>query len=316
MKKKVCMIVLAIFVLSTAPNTTKAWNNDKISGYGTADNPAYGTHDWIAEEAYNLLPTTTKGWLTDNLAVFLWGTSAPDLPGASYQGVGGYGDSYSHHNYYNPDGTFVSGEDDASTRAQEEYNKALTELNIGNLDLAAYCAGAMAHYIADLSVWGHVMQGEVIHSRFESDVEGTIIADYFNDDIVHHRSNTFTITFDGTLEDISAFEAAKELGWNTYNDDGDPFTANWMDTHYPGGTSAWYGQADSWPESEFKVRVSESINLAVNYIAAVLNKLTLETGIVAEGDFLILTFSSIFIVVVITIVVVKRSNNRRSSSIE
>ncbi|MFX0162332.1 MAG: zinc dependent phospholipase C family protein [Candidatus Hodarchaeota archaeon] len=321
MKKTVFIIVFTSLFLLVSIQPSVSWNNDHITGWGTADNPGYGTHDWIAEEAYRLLPTATRGWLTDNLAVFLWGTSAPDNLGGSYEGVGGYQDTGKHHNYYNIDGTFVTDEDDASTRAQEEYDKAFAELQNDNLDLAAYYAGAMTHYIADMAVWGHVMTGEVIHSYFEDDVEGTIIADYFNASASDRTSNTFTITFDGTLEDISAYNAAKEMGWDTFNDSGGTHNYQWMDSNYPGltdgnpGSDAWYGQADTWPEGEFKDRVTESINLAVNYIAAVLNKLTTESG-VSEGDFLTLSFISVFTVMIIAIVVITRSRNRRGDSIE
>ena len=36
------------------------------------------THDWIAQHALDYLPANEKQYITDNLAVYLYGTELPD----------------------------------------------------------------------------------------------------------------------------------------------------------------------------------------------------------------------------------------------
>lgn len=72
--------------------------------------------------------------------------------------------------------------------------------------------------------------------------------------------------FDGNLDKISAYDAAKRLAYDTTFDiDGGGLTAVWMDLNY------------NWGNPIFQKRVGESLNLAVNYIADVLHTLYLQS---------------------------------------
>jgi hypothetical protein len=251
--------ILVLFGALRVGNSAAAWSN---GGYSSdPNNPDYGTHDWIAEHAMNLLPANESGWLSSNKAAFLYGTEAPDNSGASFQGRSGYGDTANHHNYYS--GSTCT-DDSASQRASEEYQKALACLNNGSYAPAAWFAGAMAHYLGDMSVWAHVMKNESHHSDYENQVDS--VTDSYS-------KNPFTVSSDGTLETVSAYNAATSLGLNTFNDGGSNYTALWMNSSFQ---DSWSKVSD-W-STQYKARTAESISLAVNIIAAVLHTLTVEAG--------------------------------------
>jgi hypothetical protein len=214
----------------------------------------------------NLLPSNESGWLTQNRTAYLYGTEAPDNSGASFQGRKGYGDqSTKHHNYYS--GTTCT-DDSASDRASEEYAKALACLKNGSYAIAAWYAGAMAHYISDVSAWPHVLSNEsgTAHSDYEDQVNAVTKS---------YGMNTFTISFDGSLETMSAYDGAKSVGLDTYLDGGQPYNAVWMNDHFLG---SWSSVNDWSSNPHFKPKVSESISLAVNTVADVLHTLIVESG--------------------------------------
>jgi hypothetical protein len=251
--------ILVLFGALRVGNSAAAWSN---GGYSSdPNNPDYGTHDWIAEHAMNLLPANESGWLSSNKAAFLYGTEAPDNSGASFQGRSGYGDTANHHNYYS--GSTCT-DDSASQRASQEYQKALACLNNGSYAPAAWFAGALTHYIADMSVWAHVMKNEAHHSEYEDQVNSVTNS---------YSKNTFTVTSDGTLETVSAYDAATSLGLNSFNDGGSTYTALWMNSSFQ---DSWSKVSD-W-STQYKARTAESINLAVNIIAAILHTLTVEAN--------------------------------------
>jgi len=95
------------------------------------------------------------------------------------------------------------------------------------------------------------------------------------------------LSFDGSLEKISAYDAAKKLAYDTtFDADGD-LTSVWMDQNY------------DWINPTFKNRVGESLNLAVNYLAAVLHTLSFDAAQTADDQ----RMSYIEGLVVITMVV-------------
>ncbi len=249
-KHLLTLLFLVLFSSSAFIPTVFAWGN---GGYSAdPSNPDYGTHDWIAQHAKNWLPAVERKWIDDNLNYFLYGTEYPDNSGASYGTTSGYGDTTKHHNYYDSSGSVT--DYSAANRAKAEYDKALAELKAGRNVTAAIYAGSMAHYIADVAVFGHVMTGETHHSDYENYV-GTRTASYS-----YGVFETYLV-FDGNLENISAYDASINLGRNTFNDGGGTYTAAWMDTNY------------DWSSSAFKNRCGESLNLATNYVADVLHVL-------------------------------------------
>ena len=264
--KKIILIafVSALLLMLTVVCSSEvlAWSN---GGYSDdPSNPDYGTHDWIAEHALDWLPEEEKRYIVDNLAAYLYGTELPDN-GVAPDGIG---DTKKHHIYYWFNGSL---QDDASAvRASEEYNNTLNFLRLGDLAKASKTAGIMSHYIVDVAVFGHVMGagtdwgGEEHHSAYET--------------YVNRRTSSYDaefnvyLSFDGKLDLVSAYDAAKELAFDTTFDvDGD-LTCVWMDQNY------------NWSDPVFKNRCGESLNLAVNYLTDVLHTLYSEAASVHNID--------------------------------
>jgi len=192
-----------------------------------------------------------KDYIVDNLAIYLYGTELPDNAGAP----DGIGDTVLHHIYF---WSNESIQDDASAiRAEEEYNNALGYMISGNVEMSAKILGIMSHYIVDVGVFGHVMGSgtdwgsEVHHSDYETYVQERTNSYY-------GEFNTY-LAFDGSLDTISAYDAACALAYDTTFDlDGD-LTCVWMDENY------------DWSNPTFQDRCGESLNLAVNFLADVLH---------------------------------------------
>jgi hypothetical protein len=237
------------------------WSNG-----GYSDNPAlpkFGTHDWIAQHALDW-QSPVQGMPALPLTEFLYGTELPDNGGAS----DGIGDTSKHHIYFFANALV---QDDASAqRAQQEQNNAVSLFKAGDLAGAAKRLGMMTHYISDVGVFGHVMSSvtdwgaETHHSDYE---------DYVND-----RTNTYTsefssfLTFDGNLENISAYDATVMLANDTTFDAGGAQTCVWMDHNY------------DWADPVFRNRCGESLNLATNLVADVLHTSFVEMASVQSSS--------------------------------
>jgi len=168
-----------------------------------------------------------------------------------------------HHFYFNSAKAVV--DDVGAVRASQVYIQVLNFLESGDLANGVKYAGAMTHYIADLAVFGHVMGSgtdwgaEKHHSDYE---------DYVNAQTSTYDSAFISyLVFDGQLETLSAYDAAKNLAYDmTFDSSGKGLTCIWMDQNY------------DWSNPTFKNRCCESLNLAVNYLADVLHTLWLEAG--------------------------------------
>ena len=268
MRKTFCLISAIILMASALfiPGCALAWSN---GGY-SADkaNPDYGTHDWIAQHALSLLPQKERQYLDDNLATYLLGTEWPDNP----EKPEGYGDTTKHHVYYYANGTL---QDNASAkRAGEEYQKALGALRAHDLANASRFAGAMSHYIDDMAVFAHVMGkytdwgAETHHSDYE---------DWVNSKTKTYNSSDFSITPDGTLNNITAYQAALELAYDSTFDISGDKDCLWMDAN-PVDDDENPTRAYDTDSQAFKDRVSQSLNLAVNKLADVLHSLAWEAS--------------------------------------
>ncbi len=230
-----------------------AWSNGGYSG--DPANPGYGTHDWIAQHALDWLPQSEKQFFTDNLASYLYGTELPD----NAQAPGGVGDTAKHHVYFYASGSLQ--DDAAAVRAREEYVNAKQAFNASNSSDAAVHLGLVAHYVADVAVFGHVMGAatawgsEVHHSDYEEYVLGR----------TRNYTSDFTsyLVFDGNLNATLPYDAALAVARDT------TFSANgncmWMDQHY------------SWSNSAFKSRMGESLNLAANAVADTMHTFYVQT---------------------------------------
>jgi hypothetical protein len=242
--------ILAVALLLGVSPGTWAWGN---GGYSAdPSNPDYGIHDWIADKALDMQVLDTTFLKTTYHAEYLYGTEWPD-------NSGNIGDTFSHHVYYYD--TRAVQEDDSATRAQAMYDQALAYLRSSDFRNAAYYFGAMTHYIADVGVFGHTMGagtdwGEEVHHT--SDYEP-----WFNSHI-----GSFGTPTGISLLDSSAYDATLGLAY-TITFGLDPIKNNtWMDAHY------------DWLDPVFKSSALASLNESVEAVAAALNQLLTESGLV------------------------------------
>lgn len=258
--KLLSALVLLLLFSPVFTARTHGWSN---GGYSSdPSQPDYGTHDWIAQHALDWLPPDEKAYLENNLAAYLYGTELPDNGLAS----DGIGDTTKHHVYYFSDETVQ--DDSSAMRASEEYDLALSYLEASDFVDAAKHVGIMAHYIVDLTVFGHVMGSgttwgtEHHHSDYESYVNTR--TNSYEDDF-----NSY-LTSPGDLTILTAYDAAMNLAYDTTFDVDGGFTCVWMDQNY------------DWNNSSFKDRCGESLNLAVTLLANVIHTLylnqTTDTG--------------------------------------
>lgn len=168
------VIVMAAVLIVAAP--AAAWKNgpphNKMTNNG-ADclDPPYSTHDWIAEHALMLLPEAERRWIEPYRRLYRIGTEAPDFdlihpacgtPNPGYRDTG----KGRHDLRWSDDLARVT-YDHPARRAQEEYDKAAEAFRAGRPGDAAYYLGAVAHYVGDLSQYGHTMKGERHHHDYE-----------------------------------------------------------------------------------------------------------------------------------------------------
>jgi len=250
------LIMLSILIfIPIFSAESQAWNNGDPGDiyYGER----FGSHDWIALKANQFLPVANQSWLNAYMQIYLRGTAAPDNSSESYNGLTGYGDKSNHHNYYNSTGHTT--EDDAAVRAQEEYNKALNAIQNKKYDEAAWYAGCMTHYIADVAVWGHVMDNETVHSNYENSA---------NTRMDEPTEDYFQPTFDGTYDTITAHQACVDVGWESYRGDASwDYNCNWMDANYHAFTG-------DHPDDDFENRAEHMIELCINKITDLLYSLS------------------------------------------
>jgi hypothetical protein len=223
------LLCLCLLIL---PVPVWGWSNGGCSA--NPEEPDYGTHDWIAQHALDWLPSNEKQYLTDNLAVYLYGTELPD----NNQASDGIGDTTKHHIYYSSMGNCT---DDASAkRANAEYAAALSALKAHDYVLAAKTAGILTHYIADMAVFGHVMGAstawgaEVHHSDYET--------------YINTRTSTYAgsfdsfLSYDGNLTTLSAYDAAVNIAYNTTFGGSGQLSCVWMDSNYNWSNSTFSGR--------------------------------------------------------------------------
>jgi hypothetical protein len=249
-------IIVLILLSPLFTAQTAGWSNGGYSANPAT--PDYGTHDWVAEHALDWLPTQEKQLILDNKAVYLYGTELPD----NGQAADGIGDITKHHVYYRADGSVQ--DDAAAVRARDEYTKAVNAFNAGNRSGAAKELGIVAHYVADMAVYAHVMgastawNAEQHHSDYE--------------DYVDTRTNSYQdtfnsyLSFDGNLTTKTAYDVVLALAHDSTFDDSGNLTCVWMDTNY------------NWSNPTFANRAGESLNLAVNAVTDVLHTFYTQTA--------------------------------------
>jgi hypothetical protein len=242
------------------PAFAGAWSNDQPGNARTdlpeeCDDPPYSTHDWIADRALGMLPVNEGAWLVPLRAIYLIGTEAPDNSSILTEcdvPHSGYGDTGLGHSVdWNDDHTGWAlrdtGElqDRAAVRAQEEYNKTIIAFEQGNHSEAAFYLGAMAHYVGDVSQYGHSGPGDDHHPDYESWVSSRSEPD---DDV------------------FTGFLTATPLGRRT------PYTAVRRIskiTSAGGGAILSFAYEHRQGNDEYLASIGHSLNLAVNELADV-----------------------------------------------
>jgi hypothetical protein len=248
-----------VFATLAAVPWLLAWNNGGATNQEEeCSNPPYATHDWIAEHALMLLPEDERAWLMPHKVLYLLGTEAPDNKTIPIECGGphrGYDDRLSGHSVeWKADFLdFVEKKNRAARRAQAEYDKAAKAFKEGNAAHAAFYLGAMAHYIGDVSQYGHSVPFETKkhHKGYEDWVESKTKA--FN-------GGTFEsfIEADG-FEPRKAFTAVKRVSKATADGQGKILHAGAMEQRFD-----TKGQ-------EYVDSVGHSLNLGVNELADVLH---------------------------------------------
>jgi hypothetical protein len=266
---KFCLSLLLTLLLTVSAS---GWSNGGKSNKITS--PKFGTHDWIAYEAYRLAKDDANlNWIKNNLNAFFLGTEAPDTSAfvSSFTTEGGYSDATQCHCVlYDDDLEVVKNR--ASIRAQQEFERAREALQNGNKKKAAFHAGAMAHYIGDLSQFMHIMgsgsrwgsEDQSLHSRYEEVIELTINATTRKSSLL----SAFIVEVDVPGDDAEeiALSVAKfvDTGGGTIR------TTGWMyekwEIHYANGEAK---PASGW-NSKFLEQTRRNVNMSINGIAELL----------------------------------------------
>lgn len=254
-------ILRSTFLTAILCSTLHAWTNGP-SGNASTNQPEecgsipYSTHDWVAEHALEMLPDEEKAWLLPHRAMYLLGTEAPDnddIPQECGAPHSGYDDRRLGHSVEWSEDWSDLVNDRAAVRAQEEYDKAVTAYRAGDHAAAAFYLGAMAHYIGDVTQYGHSVPFENNHSNYES--------------WVSRRTDSF---------EEGHFESYLELGRLVRRT---PYTAvKWTSKATAGGRGhilwatrmdALYAEKDT--STAYVRSIGHSLNYGVNQLADVLH---------------------------------------------
>jgi hypothetical protein len=119
-------------------------------------------HDWIAFKGFVL--AGRPAFIKNNLNRYFIGTEAPDNGFKPPNADGGYNDaSACHCILFDEEGNVTR--ERGELRVRQEFDKALQALADGDLRLAAFYAGALAHYMGDLGQFYHIMGASRIGAR-------------------------------------------------------------------------------------------------------------------------------------------------------
>ncbi|MBN2846885.1 MAG: hypothetical protein JXP72_00330, partial [Coriobacteriia bacterium] len=144
---------LALTLTLLIPTTALAWSN------GPDDGAGYGTHDWVLDEALDLV---SAPWVDRDVALST--THWPDM-------VYGSGDVMNH--VFKPDGDGRGGPQTVADR----YYDLVTAYKAGDYAEASRQLGLLSHYFSDLAVVYHVQttDGDATeaaeHLQYELDVD-------------------------------------------------------------------------------------------------------------------------------------------------
>jgi hypothetical protein len=234
MKKstRICFAIAIIMVtiIPLAPKFVFAWKQSTSSNYGQ---PRVTSHQWLAQEVLSLYSSPSQMlWITQNTLDFLRGVEAPFNADIAENYVTNHTERYGDINglvlHLDAAGTTVEN-DTLAVRAQQEYNNLTAILADTNpdLQLAAFHAGALIHYVTQAGVWGAIWNEVHLGTLnatewaiYENKIENTVQGDYFSP-VSTWTSNRFDITAltNTTLASPKdAQTAVEDLAQAVYND--------------------------------------------------------------------------------------------------
>jgi hypothetical protein len=259
-------LVCFLVVLSLTP--LSAWKNPSKSE--SLNTPVFGTHDWIAFKGYVL--AGRPAFIKNHLNRYFIGTEAPDNGFKPSNAEGAYRDAtLCHCILFDEDGEVTK--DRAELRVRQEFDKALEALADGNPPLAAFYAGALAHYMGDLGQFYHIMgsqshwgsEDQVLHSAYEVAVEKTIRFQNRTSTLFESFISPIAVGGD-TPEEIARTVALRtERGTSTSGR-----TPGVMDQRFAElKAEGIHLKPDMWDDA-FRTQTGQNINVAANGIAKLL----------------------------------------------
>ncbi len=180
----------------------------------------YGTHDYLAEYALSFLPAEERAWLQRRL--YLYGTELPDSRGYKES----INDLRLQHLRFSENGTLL--DDSLAKRADQKYDLLLSSLSSGAYGTASKLAGITMSYVSDAGLFSRVVDAKN-GLNFERYVEQ--LTDVVFPSPEFESVFGSYISFDGSLDMISPYDAVVELGRETFLGQGG-CSAEWMDAHY------------------------------------------------------------------------------------
>jgi len=205
-------VIAAFAVVLLCVSPASSWRNGGESAMNGA--AKFGTHDYIALKGYELAGVANLPWITANLNVYFLGTEAPDV-GPKIDGVeNGYHDTVQCHCILF-DAAGVAKKTRAEKRVREEFDKAKAAKASGDRRKAAFYAGAMAHYLGDLSQFCHIMgpqshwgsEEQKVHTSYEEVVDKTMDFTTHKSSLLDSFVHSVTVT-GNTPEEIAEGTAA------------------------------------------------------------------------------------------------------------
>lgn len=249
--------------------TVHGWHN---GGDRVEQPPKFGTHDYIAYKGLARAPAAKVAWINDHLVAYFIGTEAPDT-NKKVAGVteGGYHDSLQCHCILFDAQEHVT-KTHARDRIREEFDRAVAALHAGNKEHAAFFAGAMAHYVGDLSQFCHVMgvgshwgaEDQKIHAAYENAVDRTVDYHTRTSSLLDSYLKPVTVTGDTPEKIAEAVALYTEQGGGTTQ------TPGWMIQRLTNlGKAGKIGQIDAWSKT-FRDRTGVNVNYSVNAVGKLL----------------------------------------------
>jgi hypothetical protein len=149
-------------------------------------------------------------------------------------------------------------------RTRQEFDEALNALGDG-LSLAAFCAGALAHCVGDLSQFCHVMgsqsnwgsEDDALHGNYDVAVEKTIRFQTRTSTLFENFIRPTAVGGDSPEEVARAVALRREHGTGTSERD-----PGWMHAHYADlKGQGLHLQPENW-DAAFRTQTGQNINVS------------------------------------------------------